>query len=658
MFDGAAVSGAAPLVSASTDSVAEVQVAPEVAGVRNTEVSRASSEARGQAAALAGLTAGSADAAHDARTADVAVVDADAVPANLEGLLAALGGLAQAGDDVDLSATITASAPTGASWVFVDARVSDSASLLAQVDPAARLVYLDPDLDGVEQIAEVLAEARDSSAIHLLSHGTAGSLQLGTATLDLDSITGRYAEALGQIGAALGRGADLLIYGCDFAAGEVGVRTSLALTDATGADVAASVDDTGSATLGGNWVLEHRTGSIEAQMIAASDYGLLLAPAVSRPYIDLDGHSATIDYIVSWQHDGNTTEASWLWEFVDSADAETAGPGLTLSFPSTTTLGVDGADADSYENAVAAGDYLHYRFQTGADVPLGAVISEVYFGHNLIGDASYRVAIELSTDGFLTAEVLARDHLVEPPSSPGGTQLDLPDVALLPNTTYELRAYLYDRVGTLIEWDDFRPLHALDPTGSAVTQVQNASPVGLVTSQAVIEQLGSPPLQAAVVTLTSPQAGDILLVDGSTAASGTLASGIQWTRSDALVSFAGTASQADYLQALATVEFQALGSAYSSALRQVSVVVDDGQAQSDPAWVNITVDPHNEAPVNTLPGSFAVAEGGQLSLTGLAVSDSDAGTGVISITLTVDQGSLTAAAATGVTVTGAGTSAI
>src|SRR5262249_24309112 len=57
---------------------------------------------------------------------------------------------------------------------------------------------------------------------------------------------------------------DLLLYGCDVAAGAAGEQCIADLARLTAADVAASTDLTGATALGGNWALEAHTGPIEA----------------------------------------------------------------------------------------------------------------------------------------------------------------------------------------------------------------------------------------------------------------------------------------------------------------------------------------------------------------------------------------------------------
>ena len=77
---------------------------------------------------------------------------------------------------------------------------------------------------------------------------------------------------LATINAALSNNADILIYGCDVAAGEAGQAFVNALASATGSDIAASTDTTGSADLGGDWDLEAQTALVEAQALALTDW--------------------------------------------------------------------------------------------------------------------------------------------------------------------------------------------------------------------------------------------------------------------------------------------------------------------------------------------------------------------------------------------------
>ncbi len=164
--------------------------------------------------------------------------------------------------------------------VFVDAGVEDYQSLLEEMLGSdhsqagfenVEFVILDSELDGVEQITDVLRGYRDISAVHVFSHGSAGSLQLGSTQLDAANLDD-YSQQLSEWGASLADGADILLYGCNVAQGDWGIEFVESLAAVTGADIAASNDLTGTSTLGGDWVLEVSTGQVAADVIDSSNY--------------------------------------------------------------------------------------------------------------------------------------------------------------------------------------------------------------------------------------------------------------------------------------------------------------------------------------------------------------------------------------------------
>ena len=177
------------------------------------------------------------------------------------------------------SAAITA--PQTTEIVFVSASVSDVQAFLTS-RPGTEVIVLDANRDGMAQIAAALSGRSGISAIHILSHGQAGQITLGTTTLSISSITGAHADELATIKASLTGNADILIYGCDAGAGAVGQNFINALADATGADIAASTDKTGAAARGGDWVLEASTGRIETDVVldirGQAEYQGLMAP--------------------------------------------------------------------------------------------------------------------------------------------------------------------------------------------------------------------------------------------------------------------------------------------------------------------------------------------------------------------------------------------
>ncbi|WP_177408621.1 cadherin-like domain-containing protein [Pseudomonas sp. M30-35] len=189
------------------------------------------------------------------------------------------------------------SAPAGERGIiFVDGSVEHYQDLIAGIGSDLEVVMISPGADGVEQIAAALAGRHDVDVIHILSHGDAGRLWLGNAELNAETIAGRYADELSAIGSAMSSQADILIYGCDFGAGDAGARATSLLAQSTGADVASSNDATGSETLGGNWDLEVETGTIESLVFSVPQWHHLLAP----PQIDLDTTSSGADYVASY----------------------------------------------------------------------------------------------------------------------------------------------------------------------------------------------------------------------------------------------------------------------------------------------------------------------------------------------------------------------
>jgi hypothetical protein len=154
--------------------------------------------------------------------------------------------------------------------VFVDQSVNSYQSLIDGIVPSAlggqmTVVILDEAQDGVQQISDTLAQYAEDrvSAVHIVSHGDAGSVQLGNTTLDSNSL-GAYQDELLGWGDALTEDGDLLFYGCSVGQGAVGQTFVNQLSNITGADIAASDNLTGNAALAGDWVFEVETGSIEA----------------------------------------------------------------------------------------------------------------------------------------------------------------------------------------------------------------------------------------------------------------------------------------------------------------------------------------------------------------------------------------------------------
>lgn len=160
--------------------------------------------------------------------------------------------------------------------VFVfDAAIPDlqmliDAVCMVETGRAPSIIVLDAERDGVLQLADAIAGQSGLDAIHVFSHGSVGSLNLGTAIFDSTALA-TYDDAIRVIAGTFADTGDLLIYGCNVAHGEAGRAFLGQLATLTGADVAGSSDVTGGTNWGGNWTLEANTGNIETLEVSLDD---------------------------------------------------------------------------------------------------------------------------------------------------------------------------------------------------------------------------------------------------------------------------------------------------------------------------------------------------------------------------------------------------
>ena len=143
--------------------------------------------------------------------------------------------------------------------VFIDSTVEDIQTLTDNISGATEVIVLNNDSDELLQITEHLSKYEDLDAIHIVSHGETGQLSFGNATLNSETLP-EYEEVIEEWSLALDADADLLLYGCDVTLDGQGHSFIQQLSQITDADIAASVDLTGS---GGDWELETAVGEVE-----------------------------------------------------------------------------------------------------------------------------------------------------------------------------------------------------------------------------------------------------------------------------------------------------------------------------------------------------------------------------------------------------------
>ncbi|MGY0835429.1 SwmB domain-containing protein, partial [Azospirillum argentinense] len=162
---------------------------------------------------------------------------------------------------------------------FIDMALDDWQALKAEIPAGIEVFLIDSRADGMAAMARTLDARRDIHAIHVLSHGFEGGLQLGSGRFDTGALAQRV-EELASIASSLAPDGDILLYGCNVASGR-GADFLTALAEATGANVAASRTPTGAADRGGDWDLDWVHGAVTTDSLRFDSYrGVMVAPVI------------------------------------------------------------------------------------------------------------------------------------------------------------------------------------------------------------------------------------------------------------------------------------------------------------------------------------------------------------------------------------------
>ena len=134
--------------------------------------------------------------------------------------------------------------------VFIDSHLNDYQTLVTGTVPETEVFTLSSNQDGIAQISTVLQQYPETTTVHIVSHGSPGSLFLGNSQLNLTNFS-QYQAILGTWNVN-----QILLYGCNVASGDAGEEFISKLHQITGANITATATKTGNALLGGNWDLE------------------------------------------------------------------------------------------------------------------------------------------------------------------------------------------------------------------------------------------------------------------------------------------------------------------------------------------------------------------------------------------------------------------
>jgi len=409
----------------------------------------------------------------------------------------------QATDSHDATAATPPAATTDQRQeiVFVDGKLQDAQALIAGLPSGTEVVVLDSSKDGLQQIADYLKDRTDVDAIHLLSHGAEGTVELGNIWLNNQNI-GQHAEQLNAIGAALAADGDILIYGCDTGEGAQGATLLSELARLTQADVAASDDATGAANKGGDWVLESRTGQVESQSLQVTAYNALLAAPADENYDD--DASGTVFNSNTFDLDGIryvlTGTGTYETSIEDGGTSPGVNNGLLFDFSNSNPDGIGGLTSVT----ISAADGSAFNL---------AGISFLIYDLGIFGSSSN---VTLTTS---SGETLG-------PFAPNGSIGNLQHLDLSGNTDFQnITSFTFSGTNLILEIDNLNFEAAIPPSAApslsatAVnpTFTENGSAVDLFSAVTAATNDSGQTFSGAALTVTNVSNGtaEILSIGGT-----------------------------------------------------------------------------------------------------------------------------------------------
>ncbi|MEN0105327.1 MAG: DUF4347 domain-containing protein, partial [Pseudomonas sp.] len=526
--------------------------------------------------------------------------------------------------------------------VFVDAKVQNYQQLLDALPKGTEVVVLDSSKDGLQQIADYLKDRSDIDAIHILSHGEAGQIQLGTETVDKAELSAR-ADVLAQIGKALTAEGDILLYGCKVAADGKGQDFLQAFATATGADVAASTDNTGGAALGGNWTLEAHAGAIETGALAAPEqlasYNALLAAPTSENFdgVAVDGTGRSLGVIGEARViDG------WTFSVLDSAgNIDATGYVDVTRLTGDTSLANDSSDKAAFLNGYYTGGTATQaagviKATSGEEFSLVSITVENGGGNNTYRLVGYRdgVAVSGATQNF-TAPAYGSSTVV----SVSGSQWQYIDEVRIvqQNGAQDISIYIDDIVVAPAVPPNAAPVTTTSGGTTAFTEGNNvtSTPV-LVDSGITVTDADNSTLASAKVSITGNlQTGqDVLAFTNNPATMGNITGSYSAATGVLSMTSAGsTATLAQWQAALRSVTYTNSSESPNTANRTISFVVNDSVSNSTASTKTVSVAATNDSPVGSNSGgTTAFTEGNNVTSpavaidVGYTVSDLDSST--------------------------------
>ncbi|HYC48362.1 MAG TPA: DUF4347 domain-containing protein, partial [Burkholderiales bacterium] len=219
---------------------------------------------------------------------------------------------------------------------FIDSAISDINVFLAGLRPEIQAIILDDSEPAVAQMARAIHSRSDIDAVHLVAHGSSGSIDFSAGALCVETIE-REAEGLRAIGRALADEGALLLWTCRSGSGDRGSAFVDELSGLTGARVAAATGLIGSARHGASWNLDHAPESYRASppltATGAALYAGVMAVITGTPDPDVLNDTIEDDTIDGLEGDDVMTVTVGL----DSAAGGIGTDHLIVNYASATS---------------------------------------------------------------------------------------------------------------------------------------------------------------------------------------------------------------------------------------------------------------------------------------------------------------------------------
>ncbi|MES9943324.1 MAG: DUF4347 domain-containing protein, partial [Candidatus Thiodiazotropha sp.] len=579
-------------------------------------------------------------------------------------------------DESDLQTIVAAlqSNPTG------DAGETDGSSLeLVIVDPAIpdyqsmvddlisrngeghsyAIVVLDMESSGIDQLNETLSNYRNLDAMHLITHGGDGAIQIGKDTIDHETLN-QKADELRTWSDAFTSDADILIYGCNVAATGEGEQLLSTLAQLTGTDIAASDDLTGDVQQNGDWDLEFTSGSIES--------GLALSAGLQQNFhhtlditTGLQGH---------WAFDANAADSSGNNYHGTLTNGASIDTNVATNIVGGGKLSVDGindyADLSSHiagfsglgQGTVAAwvnttssaAQYIFsiYDRSLSSDANIGMINGEFYYYAQNWGEG-----ILLNVQANTPINDGAWHHVAVTVDGSGnslyvdGVQMTGAAITYL-NGTSATSAFFND-----VDFIDDMQIGSIDdtmtgivnPTNGFIDEVRVYDRALTAADMAELANL-APTIDSASMTLSEGEtvtltAADFTVTDPDDTAFTYTASSVTDGYFQ-LSSNPGT-SISTFTSANLTAGVVQFVDDGDEVAPSFSVTVNDGFIDSNTLVATVNYTAMNDAPVNTLPASVSTNEDTTVNFSGvnqIQISDADHAGGTLQVALNVDTGGL------------------